>query len=413
MKSGISGLLLSVAVLLSASPLVGTAQAQDDKVTLVIANSQWLDAMRGEKLWAAVKQYEKVAPNVTLEQEAIPSKDYADRLITEMSAGQGPDLAIVQDGLFYPIADAGFLIPVDDVVGAAEGLNETNSDGVVDGVALGVAWQRAVYALIYNKALIEKSSASVPSNVDELITQAKGVSSASGAIGFTTRHSMSEVTNWFKDFQNWVYGYGGSWVDADGKLKVNSPAAVEATDAFKKVYDSGIIPLGDPMTQQRTRFKEGQVAFSIDNSGGTLNITSGGTLASTDMAAAPLPFPHPGAHQQIFVGISAHSEHPDEAKAFLSWMLSPEGQQALRDASGPDALATDVPVTAEFAAENPWAPVFAELAANSRSTLIPGYEVETAAIMRIVMDAVERVLITGVPAQEALDAAQAEVERRY
>jgi multiple sugar transport system substrate-binding protein len=319
----------------------------------------------------------------------------------------------VQDGLFYPIADAGFLIPLDDVVAGASGLNATNADGVVNGETLGVAWQRAVYALIYNKALIEKSGASVPADVDGLIAQAKAVSGATGAIGFSTRHSMSEVTNWFKDFQNWVYGYGGSWVDANGKLVVNSPEAVAATDAFKKVYDAGIIPLGDPMTQQRTRFKQGQVAFSIDNSGGTLNITSGGALASSDMAAAPLPFPHPGAHQQILVGVSAHSKHPAEAKAFLAWMLTPEAQQALRDASGPDALATDVPVTAEFAAQNPWAQVFADLAARSRSTLIPGYEAETAAIMRTVMEAVERVLITGVSAQEALDAAQAEIARKY
>jgi multiple sugar transport system substrate-binding protein len=89
MRSSLSGFLLATSIALSVGPMAGAALAQEGKVTLVIANSQWLDALRGEKLWAAVKQYEKVAPNVQLEQEAIPSKDYADRLITEMSAGPG------------------------------------------------------------------------------------------------------------------------------------------------------------------------------------------------------------------------------------------------------------------------------------------------------------------------------------
>ena len=413
MTSRIFTLLQTAAIALAVSPLAGPAMAQDGKVSLVVANSQWLDALRGEKLWAAIKKYEEVAPNVTLEQEAIPSKDYADRLITEMGAGLGPDLGIVQDGLFYSLADAGFLVPLDDVVAGATGLNATNAAGVVDGVTLGIAWQRAVYALIYNKALIDKAGASVPSDVDALIAQAKAVAAATGAIGFTERHSMNEVDNWYKDYQNWAYGYGVNWVGADGKLIVNSPESVAAVDAFKMVYDAGIIPLGDPMTQQRTRFKEEQVAFSIDNSGGTLNIISGGALMPSDMAAAPLPFPHPGAHQQIFVFVSEHSKHPDEAKAFLAWLLTPDAQAALRAASGPDALATDVPVSAEYEAANPWAPTFVKLAADSRSTLIPGYEPQTAAIMRLVMEAVEKVLITGVSAQEALDEAQAEIDRKY
>lgn len=393
---------------------IGATYAQSGgKVTLKLANSQWLDALRGKNLWNAMLKYQQVNPNITLEQEAIPASEFDDKLTTEMGAGQGPDIAMMQEGLFYSIADAGFLVALDDAVSGAK-LNKTNENGVIDGTRYGVAWQRAVYALIYNKPILDAAKAEVPKTVDDLIASAKSASNAtSGVIGFTSRHQMNDFKAWFMDFQNWAYGYGVNWVNSEGKLTIDTPEAAAAVAAFKKVYDSGIVPIGDSMPTQRTRFKEKHVAFSIDNSGGTLNIASGGALPSADVGAAPMPFEHPGAHQQIFVGVSTHSQHQEEALAFVKWLVGPEGQQALRGASGPDALATDVPVNDDFAKANPWVPAFAKLAENSRSTLIKGHEVETPQIMRFVMEAVEKVLLTNADPKTALADAQASVDSQF
>jgi len=384
-----------------------------EKVTLRIANSQWLDALRGKNLWAVVQKYQEVAPNVTLEQEAIPSAEFADKLTTEMGAGQGPDIAIMQEGVFYAMADAGFLV---DVGKAAEGvkLNKTNDNGMIDGTRYGIAWQRAAYAMIYNKPVLDAAGAKVPTTVEELIASAKAASAKTpGVIGFSARHQMNDLSGWYMDFQSWAYGYGVNWVDKDGKLTIDTPEAVAAVAAFKQTYDSGIIPIGDSMPTQRTRFKEKHVAFSIDNSGGTLNIASGGALASADIGGAAMPFKNPGAHQQIFLGVSEHSKNQDEAIKFLAWLLTEPAQKALREASGPDALATDVPVSEAYAAANPWAPTFVKLAENSRSTLIPGYEVETMEIMRFVMQAVEKVILSNVDPKTALAEAQSAVDKQF
>jgi multiple sugar transport system substrate-binding protein len=405
---------LSIAVAIG--PMSGESHAQPAKtpVTLVIANSQWVDALRGKNLWNALLKYQEVAPHVTLKQEAIPSAEFDDKITTEMGAGLGPDIAMMQEKLFFALADAGFLVSLDKAVQGVKNLNKTNDNGMVDGERLGVAWQRAVYALIYNKPLLDAANAKVPTTVDELIAAAKAASAATpGVIGFTSRHQINDFSGWFMDFQNWAYGYGVQWADSKGKLTVNTPEAVEAVTAFKKAYASGIMPIGDSMPTQRTRFKEKRVAFSIDNSGGTLNIASGGPLASADLHAAPLPFKHPGAHQQIFVGVSTHSKNKDAALAFVTWLVSPAGQQALREASGPDMLATDVPVTDAFRAANPWAMTFAELAVNSRSTLIPKHEVDTPQIMRAVMEAVERVMISGVDPKVALAETQKQLDAKF
>ena len=411
-KTGRRPLLFAGAAALAAGP-ARRARAQAATTTLTISNSQWLDALRGRSLWGAVTQYQSVAPGVRLEQEAIPSSEYDKKLTTEFGAGQGPDIALMQEGLFYAIADAGFLADLGPVAARVPNLNGTNANGLVDGKRLGLAWQRAVYALIYDKPLLDAGAGAVPTDVDGLIASARTASAATGAVGFTTRHQMADLSGWFMDFQNWAYGYGAAWVDAKGKLTIDTPEALAAFRAFKQVYDAKIVPVGDDMPTQRTRFKEKRVVFSIDNSGGTLNIASGGALASTDLHAAPLPFPRPGAHQQIFVAVNANGRNVRAALDFVSWLMGPAGQTALRAASGPDALATDVPVTEAFRAVNPWADTFAKLATTSRSTLISGHEVDTTAIMRPVMEGLEKVLVANADPKAALAEAQRQVDRKF
>jgi multiple sugar transport system substrate-binding protein len=76
---------------------------------------------------------------------------------------------------------------------------------------------------------------------------------------------------------------------------------------------------------------------------------------------------------------------------------------------GPSTLATDVPLAPDYAAANPWAKSFIDLAAESRSPLIKGYEAQTKAIMREVMTQVERYLVDGGDAAAALSTAQKQV----
>lgn len=413
LRSYLSAAVKSSLLVASLAGFQSTAVANENEATLTILNSQWLDALRGESLWGAVAKFEATDPSITLEREMISSSEMYTKMMTQLAGGQGADLLILQEGLFYSAATAGFLADISEVVEGVDNLNTTNSNGVVDGKRLGIAWQRAPYALIYNKSLADDAGVSAPTTVDELIAAAKTVHDKSDVIGFTARHRMADVSTWAMDFQNWAFGYGVNWVNADGKLTVNTPEAVKAVEAFKKLYDADIIPKGDDFPTQRTRFKQNQVAFSIDNSGGTLNIANGGELDSKNLAAALLPFPQPGAHQQLFIALNAESEHKAEAIKFLKWLVSAEGQNSLRQASGPDSLATDVPVTSEFLAANPWAASFAEAGKHSRSTLIPGYENETPAIMRTVMGAVEKVIVANEDAKEALDFAQKRISMKY
>lgn len=184
-----------------------------------------------------------------------------------------------------------------------------------------------------------------------------------------------------------------------------------AARAFKKVYDSKIMPIGDDASTFRQKFAQGKVGFMMDNSGAALSmVTDNKVVPGSKLGAGPMPFPSPGSHQQLMIGINANSKNPEAAKAFVKWFVTENAQKAFQVALGGSTIATDVPLDPTFAAANPWAEQFRKLADASRSALIPGFEVKTPAIQKIYLTQLETSLTGGVDPQKALDQAQQEAE---
>ncbi len=385
------------------------AEASLPEGTLRIGNWQWLEEGRGDDLWEAVSGYEEENPNATLEQEATPFGDYADTLNTQMGSGLGPDVFVVLDNQFVVLQDAGLLEPLDDVVAGAE-LNASNDVMNIDGAQMGVTWEQVSYALIGNRNLMEQAGIDeLPTTVDELIEAGEQIQESTDADGFAVRHRIAEFAGWSADFPNWTLGYGGQWSDGE-QLTIDSPENVEGVEAFKQVYDSGIMPIGDDASTFRNKFQENSLGMMIDNSGATLSFTSGGQITGQDIVAGPLPFPAPGVHQKLILAVNANSENTELAKDFIRWFLTEEGQTRIRPPLGASTLATDVPLPDDFVAEHPWAEAYVEIGESSQTLLIEGFELRTMDIYQTIMEAVERVVTQDVPADEALGQAQSQLE---
>lgn len=385
------------------------APAEPPSGTLTFGNWQWLEQGRGDALWAAVSAYTDENTNATMEQAATPFGEYADTLNTQLGGGVGPDIFVILDNQWVVLQDAGLLAPLDDVVAGAA-LNASNDAMVVDGERFGITWEQVTYALLANQNLLDAAGVTeMPSTVDELIAAAQQVEEATGADGFAVRHRIAEIAGWRADFPNWTYGFGGRW-SANGALTLASDENVAAVEAFKKVYDSGIMPVGDDAGTFRNKFRENNLGFIIDNSGAALSFTSGGQLTGADMVSAPLPFPNgAGAHQMLILAVNANSPNLELAKDFIRWFVTEEGQTLIRPPLGASTLATDVPLPAEFLAAHPWAETYVELGSRSGGLLIEGFELETLDYYQTIMEAVERVVTQGVDAREALEQAQAQL----
>lgn len=380
-----------------------------DGGTLVFSNWQWLEPGRGDTLWDAVSGYTEANPKVELNRSETAYGQYADKLNTELGAGGGPDVFVILDSQFATLSEAGLLEPLDDVLGDAN-LNGSNEPMVVDGEQLAVTWEQVPYALLANKNVLDAAGIdALPTTIDELIEAGNKIE-ATGADGFAVRHQMSEFDGWMLDFQSWPLGHDGGWSDGTD-LTIDDPRNVAAVTDFKRVYDSGIMPVGDDASTFRTKFKENQLGMMIDNAGAALSFTSGGQITGTDIVAGPLPFEFPGAHQKLVLAVNANGKNPELAKDFVKWFVSEEGQTAIRPGLGASTLATDTPLTAEFTDANPWAQAYVDLGADTKGTLIAGHEAETKNIMQFVMQAVERVLTQDQDPAEALKQAQAEATK--
>lgn len=391
----------------------GTAPAEATSPpsgSLTFAGWQWLEPGRGDTLWAGVQQYTKANPGATITKEATAYGQFADKLNTELGGGTGPDVFEILDFQFASLAKAGLLEPLDDAVKGAA-LNSSNDALKVDGKQLGVTWEQVNYALIWNKNLLTQAGLDPnkpPTTVDQLISEAQTCKQKTGADGFGVRHQISELDGWFQDFNSWTYGQGGQW--SDGKnLTLASPENVAGVNAYKKVYDSGIIPIGDDASTMRSKFNQGNMCFMIDNSGATLSMATSGTIKGTDIGAGAMPFPEPGSHQMLMLAVNANSPNKELAKDFIKWFVSKDGQAAIRPGLGASTMATDEPMPADFLAANPWAPGFAALT-GSKSALIPGFEPDTKAIMKEVITAVEKVITQNADPETALKDAQTTAE---
>ncbi|MDQ0707775.1 ABC-type glycerol-3-phosphate transport system substrate-binding protein [Arthrobacter woluwensis] len=380
--------------------------------TLKFGSWQWLEPGRGQAMWQAIQAYQKANPSAALAQSTTPFLSFADKLNTELGGKGGPDVFVVQDVNFYPLADAGILAPLTSVVASHHGrpLNHTNTSGIVNGTQYGITWERLNWNFFWNRKLLEKAKVTPPTNVKELIAASAAIRSATGLDGFGVRHQMTEFDSWFMDFDVWTYGHGGAWSDGS-RPTIDTAENLAGVEAFGEIYRSGAMPIGDDASTMRTKFREGRLAMMIDVSSTVAGILRSSKVVTSDDIgyAERIPLPRPSAHQEIVLAVNGYSKNRNLAVDFVGWVGSDEGQSALRKAMGPSTLATDIPLDADYARANPWAESFINLAKESRSPLIKGFEAQTKAIMREVMTQVERYLVDGGNAATALSTAQTQV----
>ncbi|MFD9948092.1 ABC transporter substrate-binding protein [Nonomuraea sp. NPDC059023] len=393
----------------------GTGKPADEGGELVFANFQWLEPNRGDQLWKAVTGYQQANPKARLKQQAITRKDYESTLKTQMGARGGPDILLIPDTFFPELAQNGLLEPVGDVLAPEDKakLNNGNKAAVFKEEQLAYAWEIVNYALFWNEKLLKEAGVEPPTDLPGLVAAAKAIKDKTGNPGFAVRHQINEEAPWWIDFSNWPYGFGGGW-SRGGKLTIDSPENVAAVTAYKQMYDSGAMSVGDDASTFRSKFKEGKIGMMIDNSSALFTMVNGNQVvpSASGVGAGKLPFPGQGSsHASFFVGINKNSKNKALAKDWLKWFFSARAQESAAAALGASVIGTDAQPPRAFLTENPWVETFREQAPNSSDAVIDGFETKTPQIRHIVLQEIEKVLVQDEDPAAALKRAQQEAEK--
>lgn len=407
--SGVAGLSLAIAGLLTA---VLPAAAQDKKV-IEFAASVLADPGRGPIYQKWIDAFSAAHPDIEVKTIGIPFSSFSNTILTQLGGGQGPDVMRLDLNDYYPAAGAGLLMDLDGALDAQQ-YNFIGPDKymLLKDKRYAVIFSMTPYALLYNEDLAGKGAP--PKTFEELLAAAKAAKT-DNAFGFAFRTTMNQAPGFWQDLCNFVYGFGGQWADAEGNLTVNSPEVVAGVKAYKEMYDSGVIPVGATSSEYRQMFWEGKLAYMVDN-GGVAGLIAN-KAPQLPLAAAPAPFANPQQGMVLAVlAINENSKNKEAALEFVKWALSPEAQKALLTIPGEVYAGTKVdrPVgeTPEAQKLDTIMNVYAGQADYGTPQLVPGYEEQTPQMQQIILEQVVSVLKTGVPPQEAMDQAQAQIEQR-
>lgn len=277
------------------------------------------------------------------------------------------------------------------------------------------AYPLAGYAnvLNYRKDVLEEAGIAPPATQQELLAAAESLTDAENDFyGMALLGAKGPAVA--QDYMAWVQQHGGTILDENGAPALNSPENVEILEFFGSLFEYAPPGATDYWWDQReTAFRTGNVAlmegWSIARAGYE-NPDISTVVGNVDIALAPVT---EGMEPQYGfggwgIGINASSDDPDAAWEFIKWITSPEIQKEwIRHDGAPIRRSTlEDP---ELNAEYPWFPILLEAFENGDGDYrprIPQYSI----IQDALGTAANSYLVGELGAQEALDAAQAQVE---
>ncbi|WP_260115462.1 ABC transporter substrate-binding protein [Paenibacillus hexagrammi] len=226
--------------------------ASNQPITLKFASWSISEAATKGALEEMAKAFEQQHPNVKIEFVGIPFGDIKQQTFVMASSGNAPDIMQTFPSWFSTYAASDIITPVDDLVGkdyVNDILPSFKEDFSYQGKLMGVPWAPTPYILYYNKELFKKAGLpdAPPKTYDEMMDAARKISKLKTDAGEKV-YGYGEATdklaiNGMIALKN-IYSFGGTVLDKDGKVNVNTPEVIEALKHYQTLANEDITPQG-------------------------------------------------------------------------------------------------------------------------------------------------------------------------
>ena len=204
-----------------------------------------------------LKDFMAAHPEIKINFEKYSYAEYPIKMRTQMSMEEPtPDVLLVHDAFIRQFVDAGYLLPLDDMIDRSEYL-DVFSVVEKDGNTYGLPNQCSnQFVFIYRKDVYEKLNLTPPTTFDEYFQQALTLKE-NGYYAGAYDPAVSPEAYYFEPF---MYMLGGTEIDSDGKIVMDK--AKEALTLVKQCYDAGIWHCSEQGNSQTfwTAFNEGKIA---------------------------------------------------------------------------------------------------------------------------------------------------------
>lgn len=310
------------------APADTQAPASGEKVELTMGSWRADDVAQMTALFA---EYTKVNPNVTIKFQPINPPDYNATIRLQLEGGTGPDLLFSRSfATGEELYTAGFVADVSDIPGLQENYSEMARSPWVaaDGKNFAIPVAAVSQPVFYNKDIFKANGIAVPTTWDDFIKacdtlKAAGITPI--ANGLADEWDILECL-FSAMIPNYVGGSEERVKYESGEKKLNDEAFVAAyTDvaSLAKYLPDGFEAVG--YNDSAALFSTGSAAMFFDGSW-SLGIYDDVTfewgtfsVPARDASKSMVCF-----HPDMAWTMNAASKHPEEARAFLTWVCSRE-----------------------------------------------------------------------------------------
>ena len=349
--------------------------------------------------------------------EEFPQAAYNPSIVAAALAGTLPDIIDVDGPVMPNWAWSGYMQPLDLPEGALDGFLP-GAIGTWDGEVYAVGLWDAAKAIYARRSVLEANGIRIPTlDAPWTFEEFDGILEtlqATGDFDYAFDVGMAWTGEWYPyAFSPFLQSFGGDLIDRDTYLTaegvLNGPEAVAFGNWWQSLFDRGLTPgTSQDDAQRETGFIDGRYALQWNGNWAAIPALE---AFGDDMLFLPAPDfgngPTIGAASWQF-GVSATSDHPAGANAFIAFALQDEYLAAFSDGIGL------VPSTVSAAAmtENygPGGPLEVFYSLSEQQALIrpptPAY-----VNIALVFEKAMADIADGADVQDTLDAAVDEIDR--
>ncbi|MCL7454798.1 MAG: extracellular solute-binding protein [Anaerolineae bacterium] len=293
-----------------------------------------------------IARFEEENPDILVQLEAVAGRDYYTRLLTQIAAGDAPDIMQVGDDAVPMFVNKGSFLPLD---GFLEGDYPLDPSIYLPGVLGPGQYDDQLWLLpkdftplgvYYNKAIFDEYGVPYPEDGwtwDEMLEKAQALTKDRDGDGRTDLWGIQLTANWTTGFEYWIYAAGGQLISEDGRQYVgylDSEAAIEAVQFYADLYNVHKVA---PPPADFALWAGGNVEF--DNGQAAMRLFGRWPQAgyrdnpNVDLGVVGVPVGNARANILFWggFGIFAGTEHPEAAWRFLRYYAGEQGSEVWAD----------------------------------------------------------------------------------
>ncbi|MDF1478099.1 extracellular solute-binding protein [Leifsonia sp. H3M29-4] len=270
---------------------------------------------------------------IEVEVVAIPWDAIDEKLTTAVASGSGPDVLQIGLSKLATFAEAGALLPLDDLIADYPGLAPENFPAGVAGNATAVGGQMVSIPWVSDTRVLftrtdilaENGIDAPPATWDELRADAKVLAArGEGQYGYY-------IPQWDAPLPiEMTWSMGGEVVDADGNVNFDTPEFNAAVDVYTGLYADGSVPTNSDFDQTQG-FISGIAPMLVSGPYLGKGIQDAAPELDGKWQASPLPAGDGGSISLFAgsnLGVWFNTDQQEQSLKLLEYVSQPEQQLA-------------------------------------------------------------------------------------